>query len=128
MIKKTTLTIIAFLGMMDATTAVELQQASVDMSNPAYLSSMTLSDWKLFSANERLKMFKQSELDVNASNAKITKQEVDNAVAKEALKKNQLALIEATNNVKKQGVELKMVAEEQKSAAEQKQSMKDMMK
>ena len=71
---KSTLHIVAFLGLIDASTAVELQQSSVDMSNAAYLSSMTLSNWKLFASDERFKMFKQSELDVNASNAKVTKQ------------------------------------------------------
>lgn len=54
------------------TQAIQLQQMALEdlsvsnpnMSNPGYMSDMTLADWKLFTKAESLHEFRKSQQDV----------------------------------------------------------------
>ena len=60
------------LGLLLGANAVQLQQMSVEelvidndkMSNPDYMSDMTLADWKLFKKSESLSEYRKSQEDV----------------------------------------------------------------
>ena len=56
--RKTSVIVLAMLGLAQASKTVE-------MTNPEYISSMSLATWKLFSQEERLELYKRSEHKVN---------------------------------------------------------------
>ena len=86
------------------------------MTNPELLSSMKLSDWKMFTDTERFEMFKKSESNVNAYNAKLTAADIKIQEEAQDLEKTQVEYENVKRNVKKQKIERQMVQDELKDS------------
>ena len=84
--RKTSLFVLNMLLAGNSAVKLGENSESVDMTNPDYISSMTLSAWKLYTPDERLELYKASELKVNRFQSSITSIENDNLTNKETLK------------------------------------------
>jgi len=98
------------------------------MTNPDYISSMTLSAWKLYTPEERLELFKESELKVNRFESSIAGIEFDNMTNKETLNSAKVARKQAKNNVEKLMFELEHLEEEKAEEIRQKEIENELFK
>ena len=97
--------------LMGATDAIHLYQHAVEdltdnaddskMSNPDYMSDMTLADWKLFNKSESLAEFRHSQQDCKNYESRLQKFELSAVKQKAQIAKQEKKLLSIRNESKK---------------------------
>lgn len=81
------------------------------MTNTDYLSTMTLSQWKLFSQEERLELYMKAQSQVNQFSASLAEQDLKNQAAKLDLDEVKKEYKTAEKDVKKLNFEIEQAEE-----------------
>ena len=75
--------------------------AQDDMTDPKYLSEMTLENWKLFSQSESLQMYKHSQQNIASYEARISQYSIQSVDEDKKIIAAKSKLHEVTNESKK---------------------------
>ena len=107
--RQTSMTI---LGLLMGTDAIHLYQHAVEdlsmtndedtkMSNPNYMSDMTLADWKLFNKSESLAEFRHSQQDCKNYESRVQKYQLAAVKSQAHIAKQEKKLLAIRNESKK---------------------------
>ena len=88
-------TSIIVAALLTVTSTHKLRQEEAPEFNQNYLSTMTLTHWKVYNDDERFSMYKESESEVNRMEALLAQLELDNVTNLSALDDARLGLEDA---------------------------------